>query len=204
MTSRPPTAVGVEAGELGQVDAAGLGEEPVDQLGADVGRDPAGRAVVVAPGPPALVLDGLEPDLGGLDAQRGVVGHDHGRAVRSLAERGGQDAVVGLGRVEPLGRDLVEHQPVGLDAQGAAAGQLHGVADVAAVGHPQLLDRPYDLPCRPTDVVHARLVLVELLDDDQRDHRVGIGEGEQRVGIGDEHGRVEHHPNRRVGSCRSG
>ena len=56
------------------------------------------------------------------------------------------------------------------------SGSGTGVADVAAVGDPQLLDRPDHRPGGPTDVVHPSLVLIELLHDDQRDHRVGVGE----------------------------
>ena len=94
----------------------------------------------------------------------------------------------------PCSRPRRACRPLVSMRSGAAAGQRHGVADVAAVGDAQLLDGPDDLPGGPTDVVHPRLVLVELLDDDERDHRVGVGEGEQRVGIGDEHRRVEHDP----------
>ena len=48
----------------------------------DVQVHPAVGPAVVEAAPPALVLDGVEAHLGRLDAQGGVVGHHHGRAVR--------------------------------------------------------------------------------------------------------------------------
>jgi hypothetical protein len=196
--------LGVEPDQVGDVDPTVVGEQPVDQVRADLGRDPSGRPAVVAVAAAALVLDGVEPDLGGFDAQGGVVRHHDGRAMGALAEGGSQDAVVGLGRVEALGRHLVEHQPVGLDAQRAASGQLDGMADVATVGDPQLLYPADDLPRRSAHVVDPGLVLIELLDDDEWDHGVGVREGEQRLGVGYEHRGVEHDPGRRGGEGGSG
>ena len=140
------------------------------------------------------MLHRLQPELGGLDAQGGVVRHDDGAAVHRLPERGGQDAVVVLGGVEAVLADLVQVEAVGLDAQRAAVGQRHRRADVTVVGDPQLLDGADHRAGRPPDIVHPALVLVELLHHDQRDHRIGAGEGVDAVRIGDEHRRVEHHP----------
>ena len=191
------SAVGVVDRQVGEVEAVGRGEQLVDELGRRLHRGPARGAAVVAAGPAALVLHRLEPDLGRLDAQRGVVGDHHRLGVLGLAEGGGEDAVVGLGGIEALGRDLVEHEAVGLDAQRAAPGQRHRVADVAAVGDAQLLEGADDLACGPAHVVDPGLVLVELLHHDQRDHGVGVAEGEQRLRVRDQHRGVEHHPQQR-------
>ena len=162
----------------------------------------AGTSMVVQPdrplergaAPEAVVLHRLEPELGGLDAQRGVVRHDDRAAVDGLPERRGEDAVVVLGGVEAVLADLVEVEAVRLDAQRAAVGQRHRLADVAVVGGAQLLDDADHRAGRPPDVVHPALVLVELLHHHQRDHRVGVRERGDRVRIRDEHRRVEHHP----------
>ena len=79
-----------------------------------------------------------------------------------------------------------------------------GLADVAAVGGAQLLDGADHRSGRPADVVHPALVLVELLHDHQRDHRVGVRERGDRVRIRDEHRRVEHHPRGGGGLGRAG
>ena len=84
--------------------------------------------------------------------------------------------------VEAVLPDLVQVQAVRLDAQRAAVGERHRTADVAVVRDPQLLDRPDHRPCRPAHVVHAALVLVELLHHDQRDHRIGAGERRDESG----------------------
>ena len=172
--------------------------------GRHLDRGPPGRPLERRAPAQALVLHRLEPELGRLDAQRGVVRHDDGAAVDGLPERRGEDAVVVLGRVEAVLADLVEVEAVRLDAQRAAVGQRHRLADVAAVGDAQLLDGADHRPGRPPDVVHPALVLVELLDDHQRDHRVGVREGRDRVRIRDEHRRVEHHPRGGGGLGRAG
>ncbi len=114
--------------------------------------------------------------------------------MHGLSERRGEDPVVVLRGIEPVLSDLVEVEAVRLDAQRAAVGQADGCADVAAVGHPQLLDRPDHRSRRPTHVVHPGLVLIELLHHHQRDHRVGPRKGGDGIRVGDEHRRVEHHP----------
>ncbi len=191
----PRRLVAVDHGRehVGHVDATVVVVEPVDQGRLDLDGAPA-RGLPVVEAPPPVVLGGLEAQLGRLDAQRGVVRHDHGGPVAGLAEGRRQDAVVGLVGVEPAGRHLGGVQPVGLDAERAAVGEGHGRADVAAVVDPQVLDAPDHLPGRPAHVVGPRLVLVELLDDHQGDHRVVTGEGVDRLRIGDEHRRVEHDP----------
>jgi hypothetical protein len=189
--------VGAEIG-LGQVARVGR-VEVVDDAGRHLDGAPTRRALADGEHTAAVVLAGLEPELRGLDAQGGVVGHDGHDGIGvllRLAERSREDPVVGLGRVEPAGRYLVEVQAIGLDAERAAAGQLHGVADVAAVGDAQLLNGAHDLARRTADVVASRLQGVELLDDGEWDHRVGTREGEDRFGIRDEGGGVEHHQRR--------
>lgn len=157
---------------------------------------PPDRPAFVGRSAPPMVLSRHQADLGGLDAQRSIVGDegDPAPVVVDLAERSGQDAVVGLGRVEAVGGHLVEVQSVRLDLERAPTGQVDGRADVAPVGDPQHLDAADHRASRAPHVIRAGLQRVELLDDDERDDGGFAREREHRLGIGDEHGGVEHHP----------
>ncbi len=152
----------------------------VDQPVSRVGRD--------APGGP--VLSGGDAEVGRLDPQGGVVGHDRGRAPLRLPEGGTDDAVVGARRIEPVLHEKVLADPVDLDLQAAFA-EWHRFGEGAAVAHAQLLDRAQRGAGGPPDVVRTGLQPVELLDDRERDHDVAVVERRDARGVGDEHGRVE-------------
>ncbi|MDZ7733124.1 MAG: hypothetical protein U5R31_08405 [Acidimicrobiia bacterium] len=157
----------VDLVQVGQRDAVGFGEDPVHQLAADVGGHPA-RGTVVGGSPTApLVLHRVEAHLGGLDAERGVVGDDRRGPFPRLAECRRQDPVVGRGRIESLRVEGLDHQTVGLDAQRPTTGQRDGRPDVAAVRHSQLLERADHLSCGAPDVVEPRLGGCRFLDDRQ-------------------------------------
>ena len=89
---RPPDRGGVDGGR---------GVQPVDHLARGLDGRPSGEpGRRDAPGRP--VLSGGDPEVGGLDPQRGVVGHDRGRAPLRLSEGGTDDAVVGGHRIEAV------------------------------------------------------------------------------------------------------
>ena len=140
-----------------------------------------------------MVVLGGQAELGGLDPQGGVGRHDldpHG-AVPGETEGGGQDPVVGLLGVEPVGRHLVEDEAVDGHPQRPAGRQGDGLPEVTAAVDPQALQIPHHVPGRPADVIEAALVAVELLDDRQRDDDVGIPEGVERVGVRQQDAGVE-------------
>ena len=139
---------------------------------------------------------GLEAEVGGLDAQRGVVRHHAGRRVHRLAERGADDAVVGHVGVEPVLDEQVLLHAVDLDLQRALRGRVadgERCGQRAAGAHAVLLDGAQRGACRAADVVGAGLQAVELLDHRERDDDVAAGEAVEATGIADEHRRVEHH-----------
>ena len=106
---RRPTSTVTRAGGVQAVDhlVGRLDRRPPDR---PRGRGRAGR----------LVLGRRDAEVGGLDAQRGVVGHHRTWApMRGLAERGADDAVVGHGRVEAVLDQEVLLDAVDLDLQRA-------------------------------------------------------------------------------------
>jgi hypothetical protein len=69
--------------------------------------------------------------LGALDAQGGILGHQHrGRAVVGQAQASGEQTVIGGAGVEDLGEAIVRH-PIGLDPQRAPRRQGDGLAQAA-------------------------------------------------------------------------
>ena len=83
-------------------------------------RRPAGRPGVDDVRAASAVLGGGDAEVGGLDAQRGVVRHHRRRAALGLAEGGADDAVVGARRVETVLDEQVLLDAVELDLQAAA------------------------------------------------------------------------------------
>ena len=68
-----------------------------------------------------VVLGGVDAEVGGLDAQRGVVRQHRRRRDRGLAEGGADDAVVGHRRIEPVLDQQVLLDAVDLDLHRAVA-----------------------------------------------------------------------------------
>ena len=95
--------------------------------------------------------------------------------------------------LRPRAGDLVEDEAVDGHPERAAGGQGDRFPEIAAAVDPQALQVPHDRPGRPADVVEAALVAVELLDDGQRDDDVGVAEGVERVGVGEQDAGVEDH-----------
>ena len=177
------------------ISIAAVGVERVDELPVGVDLVPAPHAEGVAALAGPVVVLGDQAELRGLDAQGGV-GRDDldpGRVVLGQAEGGGQDAVVGLVGVEAEGRHLVEDEAVDGHPQRPAGGQGDGLPEIAAALDPQALQVPHDRPGGPADVVEPALVAVELLDDGERDDDVGVTEGVERVGVGEQDAGVEDH-----------
>ena len=99
------------------------------------------------------------------------------------------DTVIPLVVVE----ELDQHKSR-MDDVGRAARAVIRAIEELRVAHGGDIRTPVALPGGAADVVEPGLVLVELLHHHQRDHRVGAGERRDRVRVGDEHRRVEHHP----------
>jgi hypothetical protein len=130
--------------------------------------------------------------LGGLDAQGGVLGDQHrGGAVLGQAQAGGEHAMVGGAGIEDLG-EAIRRQAVGLDAQGAPAGQGDGLPEAAGPGGPLLLEEPDGPAGIGSHLVEAPLLAVQLLHHHQRDHHVVLLEAQGGGGIGQQHAGVEH------------
>ncbi len=118
---------GAQHGELVLADGVGA----VDRVGVDgaggvqaVDRSRGSVSIVdqptagVALGPRrSAVLGGGHAEVGGLDAQRGVVGHHRRRAPLGLAEGGADDPVVGARRIEAVLDEEVLLDAVDLDLQ---------------------------------------------------------------------------------------
>src|SRR5690606_33906603 len=83
---------------------------------------------------PAVVLD-LHAELGSLDAEAGVFGDENRRFE---VETGGEDAVVGGGRVEHPG-EAVGGDAVDLDPQPAPGRQRDGFTQAAGLRGPERL-----------------------------------------------------------------
>ena len=136
------------------------------------------------------MLGGDHAEVGGLDPQGGVVRQHRRRAPLGLTERGADDPVVRVRRVEPMLDEAVLLDAVDLDLQRARSDR-HRLGERAAVADAQVLDRPQRGTCRPADVVEPVLEAVELLDHGEWHDEVDIGERADARGIGDQHGRVE-------------
>ena len=167
-------------------------------------RHPADRSADGAPGGRAAMLGSDHAEVGRLDAQRRVVRDHRCGCTLRLAERGADDAVVGNGRIEAMLDEAVLLDSVDLDLQrGRPDG--HRLCERAPVAHAQLLDAAQRGARGTADVVGAVLQPVQLLDHSQRHHDVDVVKGCETVGIGDQHGRVEHDPRpHRVGDRLSG
>ena len=145
----------------------------------------------------------LDPEVGGLDAQRGVVADHRGRAEVGLADRGADDAVVGHRRVEAVLDEQVASDVVDLDLQGAVPLPVgHGRGERTAVPDAQFLERAQRGASGAADVVGPGLETVELLDDRERHDHVGVLELEDARRVGDQHRRVEHEPRALLGDRR--
>jgi hypothetical protein len=59
-----------------------------------------------------------------------------------------------------------------------------------AVRHPEVVEHPQGLPREPAEFGVVPLVL-QLPDDDEREHDVGVTEAQQRTGVGEQDGGVE-------------
>jgi hypothetical protein len=149
------------------------------------------------------VFGGADAEMGGLDAQGGVVADHRGRPEVGLADGGADDAIVGHGRIETVFDQQVAPDVVDLDLQrgGAVAGG-DGGGQRSAVPDPQLLERAQRGAGRPTDVVGPGLEPVEFLDDGQRHDDVGVLELQHARRVGDEHRRVEHEAHALAGGGR--
>jgi hypothetical protein len=104
---------GVDVGrlELLEADAAGLCVERIDGGSAHLDGGPPRGALERGATAQAVVFHGLQAQLRRLDAQRGVVRHDHRAAVGGLAERGGEDPVVVLRGSRPCSRISLRWRP---------------------------------------------------------------------------------------------
>ena len=128
-----------------------------------------------------VVLDGGQPDCGGGQSQRGVVGNDeHRPGVRRShreAERGADNLVVG-----GVDRQAVLVQQRRLDAvhlhpDRAAERAFERLAQIATGVESQPLNATQDVAGRPTCRVEPLLQPVKLLDHRERDDHVGARKG---------------------------
>ena len=116
-----------------------------------------------------------------------------GPVVLGQPEGGGQDAVVGLVGVEPEGGHPVEEEAVDGHPHRPPGGQGHRFPEIPSAVDPQALQVAHHRPGGPADVVEPALVPVQLLDDGERDDDVGVTEGVERQGVGEQDAGVEDH-----------
>ena len=196
-----PNQVGL--GDRARVDPAG-GVEAIDDGEVGLEDAPSDRPIQQRR-LRRLMLGGVDAEVRGLDAERGVVRQHQRRTVRSLPERGADDPVVGAGGVESVLVQEVLLDAVDLDLHRARPDR-DGVGERAAVLDAQLLDRAQRGARRPTDVVAARLQTVEFLDDGEGDDQGDIADRLGHRRIGDQHRRVDDDPGdgppRTVGALR--
>ncbi len=165
--------------------------ERVEGRAVDVDLADAGVALVHLDGVGAVVLDG-HPELAALDAQRGVLADQ--RPPNADGDR--QNAVIGFAGVEVGRQGRVD--VIALNPQGAAAAERHRFAQPTGAALPQLLEQPQGGAGVAADLVRARLLGVELLHHDERQHDLVLVEAEQRPRVGQQHAGVQDIG----GSCR--
>ena len=181
--------VGVEPGGAGDQRAdPAVGEQSVDELlrGAQT-VDPAvaGEHDVLG-----VVLVGGQPHGAGLDAQRDVLGHQHGLgALGAQVECAGEDAGVVAGVAESGGQDGLVGV-VELDAQGAGDVVDDEVAVEAAVSQPHVFQQAQ---CLAGVVAQLGVVTLGLEFTDHRDrqHHMVLGEAGDGPRIGQQNRGVE-------------
>ena len=127
----------------------------------------------------------------GLDAHRQVLGDEHDAPPLELQVLGdGQDARVVVAQAEAIGQ-RGDALVVELDVHVAAVDADRQRRGEVAVALAEVVEDAQGLAGEVAEVGVVALGL-ELGDDDDRQHDVVLGEAHQRMGVRQQHGRVEH------------
>jgi hypothetical protein len=155
-----------------------------------------GQGQLAHPGPAGVdrvqrpVLVGVEAHRGRLHPQRHVLGDQADVvALGAQVQRHDHDPAVVAVVAEP-GRQHRRVAVVELHVQGAALVTDRHRRVEPAVGHPQVVQDAQRLPGEPPELRVVALVL-QLPDDDERKHHVGVPEAQQRGRVRQQDGGVE-------------